>query len=559
MAITDQQGSEPLIVRDFSGGMHLDGDLSAIKENEYALLINGRSRNNRIIPVNLPLLQPNLPSGNYQGGIGLGSVMIIMINGRAYYKDYATSSNSFNPIPGFTPMDVNTDHIYMCSVPASTQNYKRELITATRPASGVNLTNGVTGTPKVVVCQDAISSPRLILSQNLARIAHSFLDWSWDDPEYVPKGRQMMSFNNKLYIVSVDGTEIFDSVSGRPLDFVKAIDDAGNKLATEYPEEASRVSHKVDYNAITCIAPLSIRTDSGEPAGFFVSTGSACWMVTADNINLLYGEPTYRNIPLFPTGALNHFSFTELLGDQAFIDTTGIKLFNAISQYQNEGKQSPISVSVAPLFDGIIQSYTAATLHDNYGLFAVDTVYGPAILVYDCVTQKFVSLDIYPFISYIKQFITLRVVGEWRLFFITSDGLYEAYAGTTASMRWYPREWATGNCDYEHRLNRVRLVIRNIQEAGRLSITDYADSRTGETLYEDFEVSHTPTYPKTLPFGNGAEDKTENPTFPFSGSKKCFNIGVEIEMPFKGEITQVQVSTETIEELANDQTQAKVY
>src|SRR6185369_3388839 len=104
-------------------------------------------------------------------------------------------------------------------------------------------------------------------------------------------------------------------------------------------EEAARLSYAVDFNPITCIAALpSLPRNNQEEACFFVSTGQASYIVYPTLQSTLFNEPTFRKQDLFPTGPFNQFSITDILGDSALIDSSGLTSFNAVLQIQNEGK-----------------------------------------------------------------------------------------------------------------------------------------------------------------------------------------------------------------------------
>jgi len=297
------------------------------------------------------------------------------------------------------------------------------------------LAQQVTRTRAAIVVQDGINQPNLILlnSGNLSsavtvRKCQTYADWENGNAdsairEYVPIGKQMMYFGGKLYVVSSDTdgnfTQILHSVTGRPLDFMIPIDNDGDKFGetsggdatdvttaggefTDVPDGydggsaagysirmgAHMVSYSVSYEPITCIAPLN--TDS-----FFISTSTASYAVTLDYTRTLFGEPTFTKKYLFGASVVNQFSFVDTLGDFAFIDSEGLRLFNAVQQLRNEGRNSAFSLKVAKLFEDKLQDVkaSAAITFDNYAFFAVSTTIGHGILVYDTTLQKFVSFD----------------------------------------------------------------------------------------------------------------------------------------------------------------------
>jgi hypothetical protein len=66
-----------------------------------------------------------------------------------------------------------------------------------------------------------------------------------------------------------------------------------------------------------------------------------------------------------------------------------------VQQLRNEGRNSAFSLKVAKLLRDVKQDakVSAAITFDNYAFFAVSTVFGHGVLVYDTTLQKFVSFD----------------------------------------------------------------------------------------------------------------------------------------------------------------------
>jgi hypothetical protein len=534
----------PLVLSNFQGGMRQDDDPSKLGEGEHFLMINGRVRNNKPTPVKLPAVDDTLIAGFKQGIYGAGSILAVIQDGQFYFRDFAISPSYWNTIGGFNVMDPGVSRIFAALVPDSSQNYIR--IAGSSPNAGITFTDQISGTPRTVVLQDGINTPRLILNTGGTRLTNLLNQWSITNREYVPVGKQMLVHNGKLYIVSPDGKELYQSVTNRYLDFIVAIrPDGGRIIDSFFAEEASRMSHKVDYEPLSCLASLNVSPDTQFDPPFFAGTGRTSYTITPDAGRLIFGEPVFKNTILFPAGPLNQFSFIEMLGDYGFIDEGGIRSFNAIQQYGNEGKNSPFSLSVQRLFDGVTQTDPCAASFDNYGLFAVNTIYGHGILVYDLVTKKFVSLDIYPGIGQIKQFAEIKVGTTKRLFFITETALYEAFAGNTATMQFFPREWATLDKRYEHRLSSVRVSLRNITSAGTLVVKSFQDEEAGPELSQTLIASSTiQTNPRSIPYGTQTQDGVREIEFPFSTATRCKKFGVMVALDAPCEIIDIQCQSE---------------
>jgi hypothetical protein len=181
----------------------------------------------------------------------------------------------------------------------------------------------------------------------------------------------------------------------------------------------------VDYNNVTCLAPLN-----ANDGGFFVGTQNSSFLVYPDYNNLIYAEPTFRNQSITSIGPLNPDSVVDVLGDVAFVHDTGIRSFNGITQFRFEGRNAPFSGPINSLIDGITQTSAATGTHDNYALFAVTTIYGNGILWYDMLLQKFVSLDIYPGVGTILKFASTLDNGTRDTYFMTATGVYRLFGST---------------------------------------------------------------------------------------------------------------------------------
>jgi hypothetical protein len=529
---------------DFSGGMRRNVDPASLQANEYALLINGRNRYSTIRTIKLPANVTNkLPTGNYQGLYGYGKYLIAFIDGCAYVRDFSATNSQFFQLVGFQ-MDAYVPTIYAEAVEASWMNYQRRQETANQANSNVNLFTNVAGTPSCLVCQDGINRPMLIFPDGNARQAKTFGEWqnttdaNSDNREYVPVGKQMLNFDGILYIVSADGTQIYRSVTGRFLDFVIAIDTKGDKLSPlqNSGEEAARLSYRVDFNPITCIAALpSIPINPQQGAGFYVGTSQTSYIVIPNYADTIYGEPTFSKQTLFDTGPLNQFSVADISGDTAVIDAAGMVSFNAVLQLRNEGRNAPFHDEIHDLFKDITQTTTAAYTFDNYALFGVDTVFGPGILVYDTMRKKYVSFDQYPDVNgYIVQFAEIKVNGIHKLFFRTSTNqLFEAYgSNTTATTSLYTREMSVENDpEIEATPKRLRLVFEDVLESGTVNATEYVDRKVGITRTINVNVTVTPPTPPLIPpFGLPSDvDRTLVKSIPFELSRKGSKCGLWIQ------------------------------
>ena len=491
-------------------------DDSRIGQDEYQLGLNVRNRFGDLRPIRRPLevatgFPANVP---LQGIYSVGDFLILVQGGDAKYRHRLQSGPPLEQwthlwnasINSSMQLDPAVDTIYFQSVPSSSRGFAYK---STGTTSGVTVDTSATPPTRTsagIVVQDGINQPNLIEFKSSGSSAfvtvrkcrtyaeHNTTIDGVVEREYVPIGKQMMYFNGKLYVVSPDGTIIYHSVSGRPLDFVIAINTDGDKIsADEDVGGAAAISYSVSYDPITCIAPLNTNS-------FFVGTSSASYAVTPDNSRLLFGEPMFTKKYLFGTSAVNQFSFIDVLGDFAFVDSDGLRSFNAVQQLRNEGRNSAFSMSVAKLFDNIVQDKTlsAAISFDNYGLFSMRTIYGNVVVVYDTMSKKFVSIDTYQdgddaeavesggtatgghdagSVSYgfgiIKQFTKISTNTAHELYAITDTGellkFYEGAKHLQASVT--TRAWSSGDPRIEQKPLELRTLFSNVNAWEAKSVT----------------------------------------------------------------------------------------
>ena len=209
--------------------------------------------------------------------------------------------------------------------------------------------------------------------------------------EYVPIGKQMAFHGGKLYVASADGTKLYHSVTGRPLDFMVPVNEDGAKI---HDKEAiggvEAVAYTISNDPITCLKSLNTEE-------LFVGATNSSYAVKPDTVNTIFGEPTFTKKFLFNTGPVNQNSVIDLLGDTAFIDKHGIRSFNAVQQAETIARDDIFSRPISDIFKDVAQdgTFQCATVHDGYALFHVLTNLPEQYLtvVYDMATKKFVSLD----------------------------------------------------------------------------------------------------------------------------------------------------------------------
>lgn len=499
---------------------------------------------------------------NVQGIFTAQNYMIVFINGKAYYKNYGNPLvTEFTEIAGFQ-MSATAPRIYSWLVPGSTVNFTRVASTDT-PNADISLGAAGAASNSCLICQDGTSRPQLIFTNAQTRQAKSFAKWSLNDREYVPVGLMGIWFNGKNYIVSPDRKKIYHSVTGRPLDFVIAVDeDTGEKLGDAiFGEEAERTAHQVDYEEITALKILNTGN------GFYVSTLNASYIVSPNFESLLWGEPTFDQTFLFSTGALNESSIADSIGDTTLINSSGIRSFNAVLQFQNEGKNSPLHASIANLFgpedNPIEQDVTASIAFNDYLYYAVNTIFGYGILVFDTTRQVFVSFDQFPEVSAIREFRVLtRSGGDRRLFALDNTGkVWELYGNTTtATCKCYIRDWSTNDPEILQIPRRFKAVFENIETNGTVIATVFCDKFETDSSEETLEQNILPVlFPVEPPFGGYQKDTVENLTFTFQSLPECWKAGVLLEWSVMADLVTVGIVSEIEQRVSSIEQQAKLY
>ena len=260
-------------------------DDSRLGDDEYSFAMNVRNRFGELTPIKRPLTISTGFTANqrFQGIYTVGDFILLFQSGNAKFK-HRLSSTWVTLWDGSTrsslQMSANVDFMYVQAVPGSTMNMERKATSATG-AEDISLTYNSTAWVKTsagIVVQDGENIPNLIIfsSSNQtavidARKCTAYTDWDVTTREYVPIGKQMMFFGGKLYVIGADAsgnfTQIYHSVTGRPLDFVVAINDSGAQIDAD--EEANGgagvVSYSVSYESVTCMRPLNTNS-------FFIST-----------------------------------------------------------------------------------------------------------------------------------------------------------------------------------------------------------------------------------------------------------------------------------------------
>lgn len=467
------------VKRDWYGGINQLPDRSKIDyASEYGLLINGRTRENDITPVIGPLdITEGLPTADIPQSLwSFGSFLLTFAGGRAYYRITTLSSPSWNPVVGLQLS--SSAFIEAVAIPASSINYVRFSTNATDKKAPVGLAGPRNASPAAVLVTDGINQPWLIFQDGTARVTRTYAQWTPDDPEYVPIMKHpYMSPDGILYGIGRDlngvYNQLYRSVTGSPVNFVIIVDGTGNKVGTEQEGGAPALAERISFSEGTYIGSINAVDGS-----FLYTTPTASTIVTPDLTRLIASEPTYIKQYLFDIGAVNSQSVANVLGDTTVIHSRGIRSFNGVQQLKFQGKYAPFNLNVNRIFGSIVQTTTAATVFDNYAVYAVQTIYGYGILWYDMLLSKWVSLDLYDNQSAVVQFAFVTTGAVDQLYFLTSGGkIFQCFAGVIQKCTVFLADLVPSMDALLHSAGAVAVTFTGGDEDGYCAIGSYIDGR----------------------------------------------------------------------------------
>jgi hypothetical protein len=235
-----------------------------------------------------------------------------------------------------------------------------------------------------------------------------------------------------------------------------------------------------------------------------------------------------------------------------------------------EGKNSPFSAKLAKLFTNIIQSVNAASTSDNYAFFSMDTVFGPAIVVYDTLRENFVGIDMFEnlgvdFDNYparVKQFAETKTTIGRRFFFITtSNKLFEYYASpVTAICRLYTKEYCSNDPNVELKPTNCYSIFVDSQEEGLVTFQLFVDRILNYTTTES--VDKNLTIPTTIippPFGLYTQDSVDNVSTSFQQVRQGWKFLVAISWNFTSTLTNVKCIADDVKSMNSLRSQVKAY
>ncbi len=566
--------------KNFGGGLDQLNKDTDIADNAYRLLINGRSRFGSIIPIPTAQDVTNGITGHKQGLYSFGTALLMFNDGLAYYK--VEGSAVWLQVIGFS-MDADVDYIYTAAVPASNRDFLRQAVLSASNTvdanGGIVSTNTftVSGTPSGVVCQDGINQPMLITynpTSNIAsaRVLGTYDSWAnnsiiANDREYVPVGRQMMFFNNILFVVSTDTYTIFRSVSGRPLDFMVNVDQDGNKLATESLGGARTVSFAQSFETINLIE------ESTTVGIFLIGTANFIYGMSLDFTTTIFGEPTFTKAFTIKSGVVNQFSTADKNGDTVFTDYEGAKTFNGVQQFRFEGRNDNFSLQLArllvdPATRSIIkQRVVATTQFDNYNIFALKTSLGYAAAIYDNLREVWNGLDITAASAEgIKQFAITTTPSSDFLYCITAQNhvfaLYRSDNTATEVPILQTKSWVNQSDNDEHKTLFLHTVFLDGTTDGTLFATEIVDEKRGQKVVERALQGNVASmnWPLYFPITfYDTNSRISNVTLTLNQGTMGQRIGAFISWNTNGSLQELQLQTQINTTVQSRKQQSKAF
>lgn len=515
----------------FEGGMNLFGELSNIQDTQYGPAFNLRNRTKSLVAVKDALVDTNAPTGLFQGIVGLEDFVLVFVSGQAFIR--AKEATQWFQITNFL-MSTTAERFYTCAVPTSTFNFIRKLDPTAPSLTGnalkktllVTMPEGAINPSRAgLIVQDGETQPWIILSDGTADKLQTYAQWNLADNaddgyrEYVPIGTQMTYTSGILFCMSPDGLFLFRSVTGRPTDFVVNI-----ALDGTAGGDASTTAYAVDFNPATCLKVLN----TGQ---LFIGTALISHIVDIDTTDTIFDEPTFNDTGTIAAGVINQESFIDILGDYAFIDSNGLRSFNAVQSQNAEGRNSVFSANINTILQNIEQTdlISSAIGYNNWAIFSVQTQYGYALVVYDMILSVWVSIDV-AFGSPIKQFAVVSEFDTLKLFGITDNSvvdLYSSDSSTYATASVQTADYTSGDARIELQLSEARAVFNHDVIADSVISKRYINGVSDRLVTTPIVSESTGiTYPAQYPVEFGTSTRTSNIVFNYNlDSKTGWRIG----------------------------------
>lgn len=523
---------------EFSGGLYTaQRDASKLPAGSYRISTNIRVQDNVVEPTPSPLdITSGLPAGDIQGGQEMGGWAIVFKQGKAYARYLLADNTIWRRLTGYSLSPLVED-IYTVVVPMAFNTFKRNnngITDANIPQLENSFYNDQGGGIPCMIAQDGTNQPLIIHPDAsgmsfICRKARSYVDWTPENPEYVPIGHQMAWDGQRLHIV-LNGRFAYErkrlvgkSVNYRPLDFMVVIDSNGNKVFPEAEGDARMTSYGADFDEITNISVVG----NSRPA-ILLCTRKNIWQMVPDFDNPRFGEPIYQPIFVGSTGVVNQYSMADYGGNTAFISQSGIRAINAVSQNQSEGKNIPLSRNISQLFpEDMAQEKAAAVSFDDLTYYAVNTRYGYGLAVFDTRLEAWVSFDTHPLLSSgVFKFLSIRGPGQRRLIALTRSHVLILNEGSTYSPGVYIGDYSdTSDATIRRQLQSTQIYLNFVDSPaeGTVSVGVFCDEKLTGTVSAGIPSACIEEV-QTLPYPH-AEDNSITISIQTTQALSCFRTG----------------------------------
>ena len=500
-------------------------DVTKPQEASYRIGLNIRVRKNGIEPAHRHI-KLDTTAGLHQAVFANDNTLGLIVAGNIY--KVKLPENITIPQGGSGVISATADRVYHASVPAPSNWLVNSVYQPT-----------ISTAEECIVIQDGTNQPTLVFSNFSHRPAKTYEDWTYEDPEYVPIGTFMAFSGKKLFIAY--GKKIYQSVSGRPLDFVLNINNAGEKGGN-----ADTTHIGISAATLSALAP-------SQTGGLLPFTRYKAYSLEPEyQLPLIFGEPQYVPADVFPVGAVNDLAFAFANGESLFISPAGIQAFNQVLQVQRASNNTPYGAKIIDYLIRPILS-TATAMVDDYTFIAVNTIFGPAVLVHDNVLNAFIGFDLT--LGIVKEFCTIEDSGLTRVFYITASGLYEIplRSGAKATGTVYFGEFSTGEADKLMKVSDIHLGFNNIKSAGQIDVELWTDKVLNPDMRQAKELEYTSggdldllsVTPQRLPIG---VDMQSSPlSFDYGSAKFGYSNGVLISIGADARLVSATFAAETRE------------
>jgi len=508
----------------FIGGIQQQFDATKFNVGQYRAALNCRVRQNVAVP-SYEHVKIKTVSGVKQALFAIDDKLVLVQAGRIYQ---VRPSDLRVLDVGATGLSATASVVYHENVPAPTNLFV---------GPGKQYASAIASTPLQAVLQDGLNQPWAVTSSLGIRQIGSYDTWTYENPEYVPIGTHMAFTGNRLIVASPDKLRQFGSVSGRPLDFVLYFNTFTGVKASDANGLAMAVS----------TAPLTALL-AAQDGGFVASTRYRMHAASPQYDYLFFGEPYMRPKELFPVGAVSQQAFTQVGGETAYVSPAGIQLFNQTAQLLRESNLSPLGAPVSALLVKPVESAACCTA-DDYAFFAVQTIYGPGIVVYDMQISQFVGVDLTT--ALVKEFAVYQDAGTTRVFYITTaNELFELplYAGTKACGtllfgEWVPKDkQEVQDPGRQHRILSCKLGMTNIKTAGYVTVRSFIDRVEQEA--QVLEITRPAAIPETGDYPHGKEGSSAAYPVHFADTTKGYALGLQIDISADLHLASLTVDVE---------------